>query len=92
MIKHGKKFYERQAELLADALNEIVELSLGTELQDAPALKKGWKVWADYYNATREPRRLEDLQRDVEQAKADLIAHYPKQSAEHMKSLLEDEP
>ncbi len=53
--------YQEQAELLADALNTILETTLDTDWADEEVMNQGWKVWCEYYGLTHKPPTMEQL-------------------------------
>ena len=57
--------YRAEADLLADALYRILELTLHSEFEDTNETSNGWYIWAEYYNKTHQPRTAEELQADT---------------------------
>ena len=45
--------YKEEAEALAEALYQILELSIGTDVDGSDVINRGWNVWANYYNLTK---------------------------------------
>ena len=65
--------YQVEAETLADTLFAVIDLSIGTELENADAINLGWEVWTAYYNRTHVPRSMGQLMADVTRAKRQLL-------------------
>ena len=73
--------YQGQAELLADALNNILETTLWTDWADEEVMQRGWAVWAEYYKLTHEPSTPEQMQARVDSAYAQLAQSIAEEKA-----------